>query len=94
MILASVLYGVIKVQLLVFFFFWIYVNDLNQAIKFCKTNHFADHTNLLHFSKSKTKFNKYVSLSMKNLIDWLNANKISLNVQKTKWSFLNTKERR
>ena len=83
MILASVLYGVIKVQLLVFFFFWIYVNDLNQAIKFCKTNHFADHTNLLHFSKSKTKFNKYVSLSMKNLIDWLNANKISLNVQKT-----------
>ena len=36
MILASVLYGVIKVQLLVFFFFWIYVNDLNQAIKFVK----------------------------------------------------------
>ena len=94
MILASVLYGVIKVQLLVFFFFLDICQWLESGYKICKTNHFADHTNLLHFSKSKTKFIKYVSLSMKNLIDWLNANKISLNVQKTKWSFLNTKERR
>ena len=30
-----------------------------------------------------TKLNKYVNLDMKNLTDWLNANKISLNVQKT-----------
>ena len=56
---------------------------MNQAIKFCKVHHFADDTNLLHFSKSITKLNKYVNLDMKNLTDWLNANKISLNVQKT-----------
>ena len=31
-----------------------------------------------------TKLNKYVNLYMKDLTDWLNANKISLNVQKTK----------
>ena len=61
----------------------VYSIDLNQAIKFCKVHHFADDTNLLHFSKSITKLNKYVKLNMKNLIDWLNANKISLNVQKT-----------
>ena len=30
-----------------------------------------------------TKRNKYVNLDMKNLTDWLNANKISLNVPKT-----------
>ena len=58
---------------------------MNQAIKFCKVYHFADDTNLLHFSKSITKLNKYVNLDMKNLNDWLNANKISLNVQKTKF---------
>ena len=56
---------------------------MNQAIKFCKVPHSADDTNLLHFSKSITKLNKYVNLDMKNLTDWLNANKISLNVQKT-----------
>ena len=61
----------------------IYVNDLNQAIKFCKVHHFANDTNLLHFSKSISKTNKYVTLDMKNLTDWLHANKISLHVQGT-----------
>ena len=63
--------------------FLIYINDLNQAIKFLKIYHFADDTNLLHFSKSVTKFNKNVNLDTKNLTYQLNANKISLNVQKT-----------
>ena len=56
---------------------------MNQATKFCKVHHLADDTNLLHVSKSITKYNKYVNLDMKNLTVWLNANKISLNVQKT-----------
>ena len=49
----------------------------------CKVHHFADDTNQLHFSKSITKLDKYVNLDMKNLADWLNANKTPLNVQKT-----------
>ena len=63
--------------------FLIYINDLNLAIRFCKVHHFADDTNLLHFSKSVNKLNKYINLDMKNLTDWLNVNKISLNVKKT-----------
>ena len=61
--------------------FLIYINDLNQAITFCKIHHFADDTNLLHFNKSVAKLNKLVNLDMKNV--WLNANKMSLNVDKT-----------
>ena len=30
----------------------LYINDLNQAIKFCKANHFADDTDLLYLGKS------------------------------------------
>ena len=30
-----------------------------------------------------TRVNKYANLDMKDLIDWLNANKISLNLRKT-----------
>ena len=63
--------------------FLIYINDRNLAITFCKVHHFADDTNLLHFSKPVNKLNKYINLDMKNLTDWLNANKISLNVKKT-----------
>ena len=32
--------------------FLLYINDLNQAIKFCKVHHFADDTNLLCLSNS------------------------------------------
>ena len=56
---------------------------MNQTITFCKVHYFADDTNLLYFSKSITKLNKYINLDITNLTDWLNANTISLNVQKT-----------
>ena len=61
----------------------IYSNNLNQALRFYKVHHFADDTNLIYFSKSVYKLNKYVSLDLKNFTYWLNANKISLNVKKT-----------
>ena len=66
-----------------FFLFLVYINDLNQVLKFCKVHHFADDTNLIHFSKFVNRLNKYVNLDLKNLTYWLNANRISLNVKKT-----------
>ena len=62
--------------------FLIHINDLNFAAKFCKIQHFADDTNLLHFSKSVNKLNKHINLDLKILTDWLNAKKIPLNVKK------------
>ena len=61
--LASVLYGVPKG-----------INDLNQAIKFCKVHHFANDTNLLHLNKSVAKPSTLVNQDMENLTKWLNAN--------------------
>ena len=48
-----------------------------------KVHHFADDTNLVHFSKSVNKLSKYINIERKNLTNWLNANKISLNVKKS-----------
>ena len=79
--MASVLNGV--PQVLGPLLFLVYINDLNQAKTFCKVYQFANDTYLLHFSKSITKLNTYVNLDIKILTDWLDVNKISLNVQKT-----------
>ena len=65
--------------------FLLYINDLNQAIKFCKVHHFADDTNLLCLSNFIKKLNKLVNAALKHLANWLNANKISLNIKKLKW---------
>ena len=80
---TSIKYGVPQGSVLGLLLFLIYVSDLNHAIKFCKVHHFADDTNLAHFNKSVNKLNKYINIDMKNLTNWLNANKISLNVKKT-----------
>ena len=80
---ASVKYGVPQGSVLGPLLFLIYINDLNHAIKLCKVHPFADDTNLVHFSKSANKLNKYINTDMKNLTNWLNANKISLNIKKT-----------
>ena len=60
----------------------LYINNLNQAIKFFKVRHFADDTNLLCLSKSIKKLNKLANADLKHLVNWLKANKISQNVKK------------
>ena len=55
------------------------VNDLHVAIKHCKVHHFTD-DNL--FNKSLKILKKLLNIDLKNLTNWFNANKISLNVSK------------
>ena len=47
--------------------FLLYINDLNQAIKFYKVHHFADDTNLLCLSNSMKNLNKLINADVKHL---------------------------
>ena len=46
-------------------------------------HHFAKDTNLLNYNNSVKRMNKQVNQDLKSLTNWLNANKICLNVSKT-----------
>ena len=54
-------------------------------MKFCKVNHFADDTNFFCLSNSIKKLNNLINAEFKHLVNWLNANKVSLNVKKLTW---------
>ena len=62
----------------------IYIDDYKYTIRYCSVHHFADDTDLLNDISSVKRMNKQVNQDFKNLTNWLNANKIFLNVSKTK----------
>ena len=75
--------GVSQASVLGPLLFLLYINDLNLAIKHCKVHHVADDRNLLYTNNSTKKLNKLLNKNFKNLTNWLNANKIYFNVDKT-----------
>ena len=76
-------YGVPQGSVLGPLLFLIYINDLNKAIKYSRVRHFADDTNLINSNTSPKKLQKQLNLDLKNLCNWLKANKISLNASKS-----------
>ena len=80
---ASMPTGVRRGSVLGPLLFLFYINDVNLAIKYCNFHHFADDTNLLYTNNSIKKLSKILNKDLKNLTTWLNANRISLNFDKT-----------
>ena len=81
--LSSIAYGVPQGSFLGLLLFLLYINDLHRVIKFCKVHYFANDTNLLFLANSIKNLNKRINTDLTNLSNWLNANKMPLNVKKT-----------
>ena len=82
--LDSVNYGVPQGSALGPLLFLIYINDLHYAIKASCSLHFADDTFLLSMQSSIKQVKRTLNKDLKQLALWLNTNKISLSVAKTK----------
>ena len=91
---ALIEFGVPQGSVLGPLLFLIYINDLNQAIKFSRVHHFADDTNLLLVDNSLKKRSKHINHDLKLLTAWLRANRISLNTSKIKILLFRPKSKR
>ena len=72
--------------------FLICINDLHKCLKYSRTYHFPDDTNILCSDKSLYTLANKVNCDLKNLSQWLKANKLSLNVKKTELIFQQKKK--
>ena len=63
--------------------FILFINDLHLAVQYSSAHQFADDTNLLVVEKSLKKLSKKVNRDLKLIVEWVRANKLSLNANKT-----------
>ena len=65
----------------------LYVNDLHHASKVLNSIMFVDDTNLFFSHSDINLLFEKMNKELTNVSNWFNANKLSLNVKKTKFSF-------
>ena len=59
------------------------MNGCNQKQKTGEVNHFANDANLLCLGNYIKTLDKLVNADLRYLVNWLNANNISINIKKT-----------
>ena len=71
--------------------FLLYINDIVLSSKLCKFTLFADDTSLFFSHKNKAEGAKILNAELSKIAEWLAANKLSLNVKKSKLLIFNNK---
>ncbi len=89
---ATITCGVPQGSILRPLLFLIYVNDIPSAVR-CKTLLYADDTALIVSGKSAEIIQQILSSELESIREWLNDNKLSLNLGKTESILFGSKRR-
>ena len=73
--------------------FLMYINDLPLAITNSNTSMYADDTSICYHSHEITQLNEAIKDDLYKLEKWLEGNKLSLNVLKTRAMLISTKQK-
>jgi hypothetical protein len=73
--------------------FLVYINDLPDICKKCFPIFFADDSNLFLSGKDPEMLIATINNEMLNVVQWLNTNKLSLNVSKTHFILFKTRRK-
>ena len=74
--------------------FLIYVDDLHKATSILKPVMFADDTNLFLSNKDINKLFNDMNVELQKMSIWFKANKLSLNLTKTKWTLFHSEKKK
>ena len=73
--------------------FLIYINDLPNCVRHSSTRMYADDTNLTSSGSSISEVKLMLERDMQCVIEWLEANKLTLNVVKSEFMVIGTRQR-
>ena len=73
--------------------FLLYINDLPNCLKYTKANMFADDTNLTTASLNKEELQRRLNFDLELMHNWLLANKLTLNKDKTEYMLIGSHQR-
>ena len=73
--------------------FLLYINDLRFCLQNSNVSHFADDTCVTHASKDIKLLERSLNFDIGKITEWLNTNRLSLNVKKTKLLLFHSKKK-
>ena len=73
--------------------FLIYINDLPNCLDMAKPRMFADDTSVSYACDSLDEIQNVINSELKNLNSWLIANRLSLNITKTEFMIIGSRQR-
>ena len=73
--------------------FLVYINDLPNCLNCAIPRMFADDTSVSYAAKSMDELQSVINSELVNLRKWLNPNKLSLNIAKTEFMIIGSRQR-